>query len=217
MSRRAARPRVAPQSGNGRRDGRLGTAARPPRLGFGIQRFCLPWARQRGATITRGPVAGRARSSRPYASLLNITSQKRGLVLGWESASAASRYVSQGLSSPSMYDPRSRETCAFRVSEGLKLALRLKLDQLEDDVTVAFAWAVEGAAGLSARRTKRGQGPCCGRVPRGARIDLLSAATTAAQAAPRFRDRHALGHGVDVDVGLMPASFACCDDGADAV
>jgi hypothetical protein len=41
-----------------------------------------------------------------------------------------------------------------------------------------------------------------GRVPRGSRIDLLSAALTAAQAPSRFRDRHVFGQGVDVEVSL---------------
>jgi hypothetical protein len=100
-----------------------------------------------------------------------------------------------------------------------------KIDRFVDlsEVTL-FAIASEGevkeirdSCGLSARRTKRRQGLCCGRVPRGPRIDLLSTAVTTAQAPPRFRDRHALRQGVDVYIGLMPAGFACCDNGANAV
>jgi hypothetical protein len=45
------------------------------------------------------------------------------------------------------------------VSEALKLALRLKLDQLEDDVAVGFAWTAQDLAQLETEAEAHGLVP----------------------------------------------------------
>ena len=45
------------------------------------------------------------------------------------------------------------------VSERLKLALRLKLDQLEDDVAVGFAWTAQDLAQLETEAEAHGLVP----------------------------------------------------------
>jgi hypothetical protein len=54
-------------------------------------------------------------------------------------------------------------------------------------------------------------------MPRRPRIDPLSSALAAPKASARFRDGHILGQGINVHVGLMPARFAGCYNGVDAV
>jgi hypothetical protein len=54
-------------------------------------------------------------------------------------------------------------------------------------------------------------------MPGGAGVDLLAAASTAAEPAADVRDVNGLRHGVDADVGGVIAFLASCSDGANAV